>query len=212
MVLKIGKSSKSMERRGVWQKVTASNGPARSQEQTGRSRSVSDSPQPDQRVIQPNITFLDQVICEPYDSSFSHTRPGFSDQFSYTHSPTPFRPIDPYNAQDEVNSCYFCSGIPSLGHDMLTSSNRISHHLVDTDSLIFPEPLCSSKPSNIDRIPNPPLRRKNSLRSSRRHSKLPQIPPLLRLLKRHQAIFSRCRWQNMARRSRIGCWIQRCDA
>jgi coenzyme Q-binding protein COQ10 len=46
MVLKVGKSSKSMERRGVWQKVTASNGSARSQVQTDRSRSLSDSPQP----------------------------------------------------------------------------------------------------------------------------------------------------------------------
>jgi hypothetical protein len=212
MVLRIGKSSKSMERRGVWQKVTASNGSVRSQEQTGRSRSLSDSPQPDQRVIQPNITFLDEVVREPYGSSSGYTRPDFSHNFSCTYSSIHSRLVDRNNIQDEVNSCYFCSGVPSLGHDMLTSSNRISHYLVDTESLLRPKPLRISKPPNVNRIPNPPLRRKNSLRSSRRHSKLPQVPPLLYLLKRHQAILSRCRWQDMARRSRIGRWVQGCDA
>jgi hypothetical protein len=144
-----------------------------------------------QRVIQPNITFLDQVICEPYGSSSSHTRPSFSDDFSYTLPPTPSRPIDPYNTQYEVNPCYFCSGIPSLGHDMLTSSNRISHYLVDTNSLLLPKPLRISKPPDINRIPNPTLRRKNPLRSCRRHPELPQIPALLHLLQRHQTLLSR---------------------
>lgn len=161
-----------------------------------------------QRVIQPNITFLDQVICQPYGSSSSHTRPSLSDDFSYTLSPTPFRPIDPHNNQDEVNPCCFRSGIPSLGHDMLTSSNRIPYYLTHTDSLLLPEPIRISKPPNIDRFPNSTLRRKNSLRSRRRHPELPQVPPLLHLLQRHQTLLTRCRRQDMARRSRIGRWIQ----
>ena len=157
-----------------------------------RSRSLSDSPQPVSASYSQtfrlstksstNLTTLVPIIQDPTPST----------SFSCIHFVILSRSIDPYNIHDEVNSCYFCSGIPSLGHDMLTSSNRISHYLNHTNSLLLPEPLRISKPPDVNCIPDPPLRRKNPLRSRRRHSKLPQIPPLLHLLQRHQAIFSRC--------------------
>jgi hypothetical protein len=147
------------------------------------------------RVIQPNICSVDRVT---YHSSSSYTVSNFLERSPPAYLPTTNSPNLLNNPQDEVNSRHLYSGIPILGYNMLTSSNRIPHHLADTNPLLLPEPLCISKPPNINRIPSPPLRHKDPLRSRRRHPELPQVPPLLHLLQRHQAILSRRRRQNMA--------------
>lgn len=113
-------------------------------------------------------------------------------------SPFSLGQLAAHNIQNEVNSCYFGSGISSLGYNMLTSSNRIAYHPFYTDPLLPAEPFWLPASPIINCIPYPALRRKNSLRNRRRHSELPQVPAFLHLVQRYQAVLSRRRGQDMA--------------